>query len=213
MAVTFGRESPMVVGDENLVAALSRLPPEALRLESATAVSLHALGIRTIGILLKIPRDQLVSRFGTALLQRIDQATGAVHEPLNWLPHRTAIQAEIEFDGIVESLETLHMALRQILDRVVEVADRPGIGSKTTSSDIASALCVAGGKDLWVTLHPPGKPRDYLSCCVTRWKAWRRTMASTLYACPSFPPKDWAMNSRALIDGEAGAATPPNWII
>jgi len=126
----FGGESPRVVSSENLVAALSRLPPEALRLESATAQSLHALGIDVIGILLRIPRDQLVSRFGPAILQRIDQATGAIHEPLNWLPHRTPIQAEMEFDGLVESLETLHLALRQVLDRVVESLAGRGLGAK-----------------------------------------------------------------------------------
>ncbi|MGD0387742.1 MAG: DNA polymerase Y family protein [Tepidisphaeraceae bacterium] len=129
MAV-FGEESPTVVSGENLLAALSRLPPEALRLESATAQSLHALGIDAVGILLRIPRDQLVSRFGRAILQRIDQATGAIHEPLNWLPHRTPIQAEMEFDGIVESLETIHLALRQVLDRVVESLTGRGLGAK-----------------------------------------------------------------------------------
>jgi protein ImuB len=136
MAV-FGGKSPIVVSSENLVAALSRLPPEALRLEvegfastSATAQSLHALGIGDIGILLRIPRDHLVSRFGPAILQRIDQATGAIHEPLNWLPHRTPIQAEMEFDGIVESLQTIHLALRQVLDRVVESLTGRGLGAK-----------------------------------------------------------------------------------
>ena len=129
MAV-FGTESPRVVSGENLLAALSRLPPEALRLESATAQSLRALGIDAIGILLRIPRDQLVSRFGPAILQRIDQATGAIREPLNWLPHRTPIQAEMEFDGIVESLQTIHLALRQVLDRVVESLTGRGLGAK-----------------------------------------------------------------------------------
>ncbi|MGD0770422.1 MAG: DNA polymerase Y family protein [Tepidisphaeraceae bacterium] len=136
MAV-FGGKSPLIVSDENLVVALSRLPPEALRLEvegfastSATAQSLHALGIGDIGILLRIPRDQLVSRFGPAILQRIGQATGAIHEPLNWLPHRTPIQAEMEFDGIVESLQTIHLALRQVLDRVVESLTGRGLGAK-----------------------------------------------------------------------------------
>jgi protein ImuB len=109
---------------------LSQLPPEALRLEPAMAESLHALGISTIGILLRIPRDELVARFGPGILRRIDQATGAIHEPLNWLPHRTPIQAEIEFDGVVESFETLHLALRQVLDRVVGLLSARGLGAR-----------------------------------------------------------------------------------
>jgi protein ImuB len=126
----FGRESPVVVGDENLATILCRLPPEALRLEPATAESLHALGIGTIGILLRLGRDDLTARFGPAILHRIDQAMGAIHEPLNWLPHRTPIRAELEFDGIVESLETLHLALREVLDRVVESLIHRGLGAR-----------------------------------------------------------------------------------
>jgi protein ImuB len=129
MAV-FGNQSPIVVSNETLVAALSRLPPDALRLEPRATESLHALGISTIGLLLRIPRDQLVSRFGPAILQRIDQATGTVQEPLNWLPQRAPIQAELEFDGIVESLETLHLALRQVLDQVVKLLIDRGLGAK-----------------------------------------------------------------------------------
>lgn len=71
-----------------------------------------------------------MTRFGPAILQRIDQAIGTIQEPLNWLPYRTPIQAELEFDGIVESLETLHLALRQVLDRVVKSLTDRGLGAR-----------------------------------------------------------------------------------
>ncbi|MGA2229866.1 MAG: DNA polymerase Y family protein [Tepidisphaeraceae bacterium] len=126
----FGENSPIICSRENLLAALSRLPPQALRLDAPTAQTLHALGIGTIGILLRIPRDELVRRFGPALLARIDQATGALAEPLNWLPHRTAIQAEIEFDGVVESFETLELALRQVVDEAAKSLAARGLGAR-----------------------------------------------------------------------------------
>jgi protein ImuB len=126
----YGKESPKVVANENLLAALDRLPPEALRLESATTATLRGLGISSIGILLRIPREDLVARFGPTILQRIDQATGATHEPQNWLPHRTPIKAEIEFEGLIESFETLHVAIKQLLNQVVESLSKRGLGAK-----------------------------------------------------------------------------------
>lgn len=126
----FGEHSPIVCARENLIAALSRLPPQALRLDAATAQTLHTLGIGTIGILLRIQRDELVRRFGPGLLARLDQATGALAEPLNWLAHRTAIQAEIEFDGVVESFQTLELAVRQTVDETATSLAERGLGAR-----------------------------------------------------------------------------------
>jgi protein ImuB len=119
-----------VVGDGDLMAALSSLPPAALRLEPTTAAQLHALGVNTIGLLLKIPRTELAARFGSAILERIDQATGDAAEVLNWLPHRAPIHAQIEFDGAVESLEAIHLALRELLGPITQQLARRGLGAK-----------------------------------------------------------------------------------
>jgi len=119
-----------VVDDGNLMAALSALPPAALRLEPVVTLQLHALGVNTIGLLLKIPRKELAARFGPAILERIDQATGDVAEVLNWLPHRAPIRAQLEFDGAVESLEAIHLALRELLGPITEQLARRGLGAK-----------------------------------------------------------------------------------
>jgi len=126
----FGPESLHVVGGQNLMAALSSLPPAALRLAPITTLQLHALGVNTIGLLLKIPREELAARFGPAILQRIDQASGDVPEVLNWLPHRAPIRAQIQFDGAVESLEAIHLALRELLGKITEQLARRGLGAK-----------------------------------------------------------------------------------
>jgi protein ImuB len=89
----FGHNQPRVVGQDELPDILHPLPPQALRLDPITLELLHTLGIHTIGDLLKIHRDDLAVRFGPAILQRIDQATGAVHEPLVFLEHHSPIQA------------------------------------------------------------------------------------------------------------------------
>ena len=61
-------------GDEE--AALSGLPVAALRLPSAVLERSGSLGLRTIGDVLRLPRETLASRFGVILPQRLDQALG-----------------------------------------------------------------------------------------------------------------------------------------
>jgi len=126
----FGGSNLRIVDADDLSAALSPLPPHALRLETTTAHQLQSLGVSTIGLLLKIPRSELAARFGPAILERIDQATGRTHEPLNWLPYRSPIHAQIEFDGTIESLEAIHLTLRQLLDQFAEQLAGRGQGAK-----------------------------------------------------------------------------------
>ncbi len=61
-------------------AYLAPLPPETLRIEAAVAERLAALGVRTIGDLLTLPRATLPARFGAGLVQRLRQALGEVVE-------------------------------------------------------------------------------------------------------------------------------------
>ena len=65
-------------GDEE--AALSGLPVAALRLPPDALERLEALGLRTIGDVLRLPRETLASRFGVILPQRLDQALGLLPE-------------------------------------------------------------------------------------------------------------------------------------
>ena len=54
------------------------LPVSALRLAPNTFSMLAECGLRTVGQLQDLPRSSLPSRFGPQLLQRLDQATGAI---------------------------------------------------------------------------------------------------------------------------------------
>ncbi|HEX4053751.1 MAG TPA: DNA polymerase Y family protein [Tepidisphaeraceae bacterium] len=119
-----------IVADGELPHALRALPPEALRLDPAAVEMLHSLGVRTIGSLLQLPRDDLVVRFGPAILQRIDQAMGAVPEPLTFLEHRAPIRASMEFDGAIESLEAIHLILRQLIADVARQLACRGLGAR-----------------------------------------------------------------------------------
>lgn len=125
-----GAHALAIVEAGEVDAALAPLPPEALRLDLRTASALRALGIASVTALRRLPRASLGARFGPALLQRIDQALGAVPEPLVYLEHRTPVRAIVEFEGVVESLEALHMALAELVRRVAAQLARQGLGAR-----------------------------------------------------------------------------------
>lgn len=63
-------------------AALRDLPLGLLRIDHDTVTALARLGLRTVGELMAQPRAPLTRRFGPAPFLRLDQALGAVPEPL-----------------------------------------------------------------------------------------------------------------------------------
>ncbi len=126
----FGGGELRIARDDELLDALRALPVEALRLDGTTVEMLGALGICSIGALLKLPRDDLVVRFGQNILERIDQALGAFHEPLMFLEYHAPIAASVEFEGVIESLESIHLALRQLIGEVARELVVRGMGAR-----------------------------------------------------------------------------------
>jgi protein ImuB len=62
---------------------LAKLPVAALRLGFAEVEALDRVGLRRIDDLYGLPRGALARRFGALIGRRLDQALGAVHEPLS----------------------------------------------------------------------------------------------------------------------------------
>lgn len=98
--------------------ALMTLPPEALRLEPATATRLEKLGLYHISSFINMPRPALRKRFGPDILHRIDKASGNsidTFKPVRPIdpyeerlpcmePIRTAASIEIALKMLLEQL-------------------------------------------------------------------------------------------------------------
>ena len=104
--------------------ALSPLPVAALRLEGEVVQQLSRLGLRRIGDLIGQPRAGLARRFGKGLVLRLDQALGAVPEPVSPAkpPPRYAIRLTLPDpigleDDLLAALDKLLPALSQRLER------------------------------------------------------------------------------------------------
>jgi protein ImuB len=126
----FGPSGSHITARELLPSALSPLPPKALRLETKITDTLSALGVRTIGSLLLLSRDDLRVRFGPSVLTRIDQAMGTTPEPLTWLVHRSPIGATLEFEAAVESLDAINFALRELIRQITGQLTARGLGAR-----------------------------------------------------------------------------------
>lgn len=71
-----------IITSEELPDALDPLPVRALRIPSELAIELGRVGLTTIGLMRRIPRDSLTARYGPGVLLRLDQAFGLVAEPI-----------------------------------------------------------------------------------------------------------------------------------
>jgi protein ImuB len=122
---------PILIAEEHqLRIALAPLPLEALRIGAEMVATLRHVGLRTIGQLLDLPRGQLPVRFGPALLERLDQATGDKPEPLEYLAHETPIAARMKFESPVGALEAVWAILERLLDLVLADLTRRGRGAR-----------------------------------------------------------------------------------
>jgi protein ImuB len=126
---SFGKNGT-IVPRENLAEELSPLPVGALRLDDEVRESLHHLGIETIDQLRKIPRAALPARFGNTLLMRLDQALGRIDEPLVPLAWHEPIEARVDFDGLVDSLEAIWLTFKRLIGEVVPELTRRGCGAR-----------------------------------------------------------------------------------
>jgi protein ImuB len=129
-AIAHAGDDGKIIEPQGLIGALAPLPPRALRIDTDVSDLLHQLGIETIGQLLDLPRQVLPARFGAELLTRIDQALGHIQEPLIPLPLPCPIEAAMEFEGTIDSLEAIEWVLGQLLKQVLPQLVRRGLGAR-----------------------------------------------------------------------------------
>ena len=112
---------------------LEILPVTALRLDDEIVESLHHLGLETIGQLMDLPRDVLPARFGPILTLRLNQLLGHVAEPLVPLEPFSPIVARIDFEGAIDSLETVWIVFKKLIEQITRELLRRGRGRASWS--------------------------------------------------------------------------------
>ena len=124
-----GGERLTVVELEGEVAALAGLGAWSLRIERDAVAALDRLGVATVDDLLHLPRSSLAERFGGSVLRRLDQAVGAMDEPVE--PFRPAelpaVRMSLAFP--TDRQEVVHAGVESLLGRVTQRLEQQGQGA------------------------------------------------------------------------------------
>ncbi|WP_417207867.1 Y-family DNA polymerase [Antarctobacter sp.] len=110
--------------------ALASLPIAALRLDPQVTEQLARLGLRRIGDLLGQPRAPLARRFGRGLVDRLDQATGAVPEPVSPAIPSDRFAVRMSFPDPIGFEEDVAEALSRMTEQLCAMLDAKSRGAR-----------------------------------------------------------------------------------
>ncbi|UCI05241.1 DUF6504 family protein [Mesorhizobium sp. B1-1-8] len=109
---------------------LTSLPLEALRLSRKMSSDLRVLGFERIGDLLAQPRAPLTLRFGPELGRRIDQALGALAEPIDPVRPPDLIEVRWAFPEPIGAAETIARYIGKLTDQLCTALEEKGMGAR-----------------------------------------------------------------------------------
>jgi protein ImuB len=113
-----------IVPDGYELQELARLPVSTSRLDLSDLEILSHLGIRTLGQLLSLPREDLPSRFSEAGVLRVQQLAGAVDEPVIPIPEANPITALWSSDDPALGLNDIRFVLQILTTQIAEQLER-----------------------------------------------------------------------------------------
>jgi len=113
------------------VQTLLTMPPAALRLEPEILGRLQKLGFYKIERFINIGRPALRRRFGTAVLQRMDQAVGHELEPLIPLQPISPYEERLPCLESIRTATGIAIAIRKLLQMLCKRLEQEGKGLRT----------------------------------------------------------------------------------
>jgi protein ImuB len=109
---------------------MADFPIEALRLPAGVLADLRLMGFERVGPLAAAARAPLVRRFGAALAVRLDQAAGAVFEPIVPLVPPAMIQARLTFVEPLLTAEAFSSVIARLMEMICADLERAGQGAR-----------------------------------------------------------------------------------
>ena len=109
---------------------LEPMPLLALRLSYEKTRELERLGLKTVGCLLDLPRAPIVARFGTQVMQRLDQALGREDEVLNPLTPVSELVAEKRFPDPIAYEDDIKQTIILLAKNLVQSLEDKGLGMR-----------------------------------------------------------------------------------
>jgi protein ImuB len=113
-----------ITDPRQLPARLKLLPVGVLRWQEDTNARLLAMGVRTLGDLLRLPRAGFAKRFGPASLADLDRLLGHSADPRRRLTRRERYTGRVDLDHELEDHDRILDALRPLLDELEQFLRR-----------------------------------------------------------------------------------------
>ena len=98
----------------------SHLPVGALRLAPTIVETLRQLGVERVSQVQRLPRADLSSRFGDEIHRRLDQASGARDEVLDWVPPPVEFYTQRFLDFPTTDATTIQFILSQLVEQLCQ---------------------------------------------------------------------------------------------
>lgn len=133
--------------------SVARFPVAALRIGDETATTLMRLGLRCISDIDGMPRGALARRFGSLLVQRLDQIVGAVPEPLTPTVFTAPYAVRLSLPDPIGKVEDVKAALNRLLERLCLRLEQEQRGARTLRLSIRR--CDGGGDAVEASLARP----------------------------------------------------------
>ncbi|MEQ8899209.1 MAG: DNA polymerase Y family protein [Roseovarius sp.] len=125
-----GMDLPGIAPPGKAYTLLAPLPVAALRLEPGEAEALARVGLRRVGDLLGQPRAPLARRFGRGLVLRLDQAVGAVPEPVSPAREAPRYATRLTLPEPIGLTDDMLAALDRLVPRLCELLRDKGQGAR-----------------------------------------------------------------------------------
>lgn len=123
-------EALTIITREALHDHLAPLPAAALRLEVPVVAALAKLGLKEIRDLLGKPRAPFAARFGSTLIERLDQAFGKEEESFSPLSPPAFYRAEQRFAEPLETIPAIERAVDRLARDLADALTKAGIGAR-----------------------------------------------------------------------------------
>lgn len=98
--------------------AIAPLPVGALDCDAKTLETLAAIGAKTVGDALKLPRDGAARRFGPQFLQQLDRVLGTRPEARRFFTPPAQFSAKLDLGAAVDNAQALVFAAQRLLTQL-----------------------------------------------------------------------------------------------
>lgn len=162
----FGKPAIAFISNSGIREAVHDLPVAALRIDLDALRALGEVGVATIGQLRNVSRNDLTARFGDAVLRRIDQLDGVIHEGVSGQSPEERFEVFHEFDGPITRSEIVETVVRRLLQELLADLQTAQLGmlhlslsamrvnSPPAGFSLSLTRATHDEQHLWKLLHP-----------------------------------------------------------